>query len=151
MDPRGPLPTEQDFNPWGADDLDAQSAWMNFGGLTIEQAKVKFDANPLIYLEDFMYMGGRAFAYYFPVIDGHLRTVPDQLDDDDNYAMFLACSIANQFDTQDIDDVKRLAPAVLDLANFVLTTIDWFAVTERTRVTEAWTNLICSVEAAIGR
>lgn len=153
MDVQGPLPTEQDFNPWGEDDPDAQWAWKNFGGLTVQQAKAKFTKEPLWYLEDFMFMGGRAFAYYFPVIEDHLRTVPDRLHDDDRHAWFLGCSIARQFDAEAIDHVKPLAPTVINRAQFVLNNIDRFGIleTERIRVVETWTALITRIEAIIGR
>jgi hypothetical protein len=75
------LPTEQDFDPWGGD-LDAQCAWRNFGGLAIDRAKAKFRENPLLYQEDFMFMGTKAFAYYFPVIEEYLRTIPDGIRDE---------------------------------------------------------------------
>ncbi len=75
MDNAAILPTEQHFDPYGGD-LDAQCAWRNFGGLTIEEAKVKFCEHPEIHQEDFMFMGGKAFAYYYPVIDSYLRETP---------------------------------------------------------------------------
>ena len=91
------LPTERDFDPWSGD-LDAQCAWRNFGGLTIEQAKAKFCENPLRYQEDFMFMGGKAFAYYFPVVEDYLRSIPDAASEDDHEAWILAHCIRNQFD-----------------------------------------------------
>ncbi len=35
------LPSERDFDPYGGD-LDAQCAWRNFGGLTLEEATRRF-------------------------------------------------------------------------------------------------------------
>jgi hypothetical protein len=57
------LPTETDFDPYQGD-LDAQCAWKNFGGLTLGEAFVKFEESPETYQEDFMFMGGKAFARY---------------------------------------------------------------------------------------
>ncbi len=51
------------------DDLDCRTAWENFGGLNLPQAYDRFCKNPHYYQEDFMFMGGKAFAYYFPVIE----------------------------------------------------------------------------------
>lgn len=62
------LPTEKDFDPIGGS-LDAQSAWKHFGGLTLEEVNRKFRENPFYYEEAFMWMGGKAFDFYFPVID----------------------------------------------------------------------------------
>jgi len=79
-----PLPTEQPFDPYDGD-LDPQWAWKNFGGLTLEDAKVKFRKRPGIYQADFMAMGGKAFAFDYPVLDTHLRetgfVAPEDRDD----------------------------------------------------------------------
>ncbi|MEM9646820.1 MAG: hypothetical protein AAF989_17650, partial [Planctomycetota bacterium] len=78
------LPSEHDFDPHQGD-LDAQYAWKHFGALTLEEAFRRFRENPEIYQEDFMHMGGRAFAFYFPVLDCFLRETvvlpDDQLGD----------------------------------------------------------------------
>lgn len=66
------LPTERDFLEHHAC-LDAQAAWSNFGGLTLDEAYAKFCDGPEIYLEDFMFMGEGAFGYYFPVLDRFVR------------------------------------------------------------------------------
>ncbi|MEM7010678.1 MAG: hypothetical protein AAF585_04260 [Verrucomicrobiota bacterium] len=66
--PPAPLPTENDFDPFGGD-LDAQCAWKHFGELSLNQAYDIFVSAPNIYQEDFMFMGAVAFDYYFPVID----------------------------------------------------------------------------------
>lgn len=42
------LPSERDFDPYGGD-LDAQCAWRNFGGLTLEEAIRRFRERPEIY------------------------------------------------------------------------------------------------------
>ena len=60
------LPTKADFvsHP---EDLDQICAWEHFGGLTLDQAKTRFAENALYYQEDFMFMGTKAFLFYFPV------------------------------------------------------------------------------------
>jgi hypothetical protein len=150
MDRDSSLPVECDFDPWGGD-LDAQCAWKNFGGLTIHQAKARFRENPLYYQEDFMFMGGKAFAYYFPVIDDYLRTVPDIETDDDHEARILADCIRNQFD-HDLSHVRHLSARVLDLADYVRRNIRRFGAddNERQCVAEAWTDLVRHVRTASG-
>lgn len=142
------LPTERDFDPWNGN-LDAQHAWRNFGRMTIEEAKAKFRQNPLDYQEDFMCMGGRAFAYYFPVIDDYLRTVPEIADYDDHQAWSLAHAIRAQFDGANCPHVRHLASRVRDLADFVCRNIHRFGVDdrERQRVSEAWTELVRHLQA----
>lgn len=119
-----PLPTREDFDAWDGC-LDAQHAWKRFGGLTLDQANAKFREAPDIYQEDFMFMGGRAFAFYFPVIESYLRESPAYVEDDDREAWILAKVIDNQFEVS-LSDVLPLASRVLDLAHFVKANIDRF-------------------------
>jgi hypothetical protein len=146
-----PLPTERDFDPWSGD-LDAQCAWRNFGGLRIDQAEAKFRENPQCYQEDFMFMGGKAFAYYFPVIEDYLRAVPDVVSDDDHESWILAHCIRNQFDRDNLGHVRHLSARVLGLAGFVHNNIRRFGADdeERQRVAEAWTELVRQVQADSG-
>jgi len=142
------LPTQADFDPWG--DLDAQWAWRNFGGLTLDQAHAKFQENPLWYQEDFMFMGLRAFAYYFPVIDHHLRNVPENHDGgDDHQAWILAHAIMQQFEVAHLPILKTLAPAIRDLAAYVQQMIHRFGTTatEQMRVADAWKQVMEQINA----
>jgi hypothetical protein len=81
------LPTERDFDPFG--DLDARHAWRNFGGLSVSEALRKFRENPIHYQEDFLFMGGRAFVFYFPVLDAFLREFRLSEQEDDSQAAII--------------------------------------------------------------
>jgi hypothetical protein len=144
------LPTEHDFDPWGRN-LDAQNAWRNFGGLTLDEAHAKFHENPLNYQEDFMFMGGRAFAYYFPVVEDHLRSDSKSDGDDDREAWILAHCIRMQFDSDNLARVRHLAQRVIELAEFVRDNLHRFGAddSERQRVADAWTELVDHIEAAM--
>jgi len=144
------LPTERDFDPWHGN-LDAQSAWRNFGGLTLDETHAKFRENPLYYQEDFMFMGGTAFEYYFSVVEDHLRGESSSEGDDDREAWILAHCIRTQFDGENLVRVRHLAPRVLELANYVRDNIGRFGAddNEHQRVADAWTELVDHVEAAI--
>lgn len=146
----GPLPGQADFDPWG--NLDAQWAWRNFGGLTLDQAHAKFRENPLYYQEDFMFMGPRAFAYYFPVVDNHLRSVPETDNQHDHQAWILAKCLHNQFDPANLGQVRHLARAVLDLARYVKDEIHRFGEypDEQERVAQAWAELVEQIQAVSG-
>lgn len=115
-----PLPTEPDFAPSGA--LDERCAWRHFGGLTLEEAYGKFSSAPESYQEDFMFMGGKAFAYYFPVIDRFLRATVDIpiTQRGDRQSWILPLCILSQFDGRNRKYVSRLKPSVLDLCEFML-------------------------------
>jgi hypothetical protein len=121
------LPTERDFVPHD-EDLDAQCAWQNFGGLTLDEANRKFREAPESYQEDFMFMGGKAFAFYYPVIDGFLRETPEIPEDEryDRRAWILAHCIANQFERSTLPHVRHLKNEILDLAGFVRRNIALF-------------------------
>ncbi len=143
------LPTERDFDPFRGD-LDAQCAWKNFGGLSIDQAKAKFCENPLNYQEDFMWMGGKAFAYYFPVIEDYLRSATD-VDDDDHEAWILSHCIQMQFDESNLSHVRHLAAQVIDLADFVRDNIRRFGAddNERKHVADAWAELVRHIRTVV--
>jgi hypothetical protein len=120
MDNPTRLPTQQDFDPYG-EDLDAQWAWKNFGGLTVDQAKAKFTQRPEIYYEDFMSMGGKAFAYYYPVIDSFVREVPllPLKDRNEHEVWIVAQCIENQCRGCNDPYIRHLNRDVLDLCRFV--------------------------------
>ena len=120
-----PLPREADFDPFGSD-LDAQSAWRNFGGLSLQDAYTKFCENPEVYQEDFMFMGSRAFHYYFPVVDEYLRSARASEAYNDCQAVLGSC-IAAQFDWKGAQVTATLRGRISDLCDFILGNQDRFA------------------------
>lgn len=138
---RDTLPGEHDFSPFG--DLDSQSAWKHFGRLTLVQANEKFRENPLYYQEDFMFMGGGAFAYYFPVIDRYIRDALDSIEYVSNELLILAHCIRFQFEVDDISKVRHIIGDVLSLSAFVISNIRRFGLdeVEAERVLVAWEEL----------
>jgi hypothetical protein len=127
------LPTESDFlEDHGC--LDAQCAWKNFGGLTLDQAYERFCDNPLHYQEDFMFMGEPAFTFYFPVLDRYVREgIRDRDEDRFEYLSILRDVIwfhfAQSFDEEvvqervrrrDLADEGRLRSQVVNLCEYIL-------------------------------
>jgi hypothetical protein len=122
------LPIELDFDPF-LGDLDAQCAWRNFGGLTLEEAHAKFEECPESYQEDFMFMGGKAFAFYYPVIEQFLRetvTIPEN-ERGDRQSWILPQCIKNQLEGRGKSYVLPLKDAILDLCAFMIENICLFA------------------------
>ncbi len=148
----GPLPTERDFDPYGGD-LDAQVAWRNFGGLTLEQARQRFEENPLYYQEDFMFMGPRAFVYYFSVIEGYLLATIQCDEYDDRQAWILAHVLCQQLTNDATSSVVTLAARIRSLAGFVRSNLQLFAPTpaERARIDAAWADVEGEIESIAKR
>ncbi len=136
------LPTEEDFDPWGGD-LDAQWAWKNFGGLTLDAAKEKFPQKPECYQENFMCMGSKAFAFYFPVIETYLLETPVEFDGWDRCAWILALGIKGQLQRETNSVVLPLLPRIHNLIQFVRENIANFDddEAEQSRILLAWTEL----------
>ncbi len=147
-----PLPTERDFDPYGGD-LDAQCAWKNMGGLTLEQARQRFEENPLYYQEDFMWMGPRAFIFYFPVIEGYLLSTTECDDYDDRQAWILAHAIRQQLTNDATTSVATLVQRMRSLAGFVRGNLQLFAPTpaERARIDAAWADVEGEIESIADR
>lgn len=78
------LPTQDDFDPWHGRP-DANWAYNIFGGLTIPEAIQKYNERQDLYWEAFMFMGGKAFAFYFPVLEHFVYSLPNLTADDDDW------------------------------------------------------------------
>ena len=122
-----PLPTKEDFNPWGPENLDAEHAWQCFGNLTLDEAHARFCECPELYHEDFMFMGGKAYAFYFPVIERFLYEVTEVADvPDDREAWILACGVQRQLRVDTAPALLPLADRIIALAQFVQSNIGRF-------------------------
>ena len=143
------MPTERDFDPAGGH-LDAQCAWRNFGGLSISQALALFRTNPIQYQEDFMFMGSRAFAFYFPVIDTFLREFHLTEHEDDSQAAILGSCVAAQFDWPTASHLKPIYHSIRNLADFVCSHPADLATDpkEQRRITRDWQPVYKALETA---
>ncbi len=133
------LPTEVDFDPFGGD-LDAQRAWKNFGGLTLEEAHALFLTNPLYYQEDFMFMGPRAFVDYFPVIDRYVREVTGVEEGDDCEVAILGSATASQLDDVGGPAWHGVEASARELSAYVLSHLHQYspAPKDQRRIARAW-------------
>lgn len=146
--PPTPLPSQSDFDPFGGD-LDAQSAWRTFGGLSLADAYAKFLNVPESYQEDFMFMGSRAFAYYFPVVDLYLRTVslaPDDLGDCE--AAILGSDISYQLNPKHAPFSAELLEEIESLHTFVIQNLHRYtaAPEDRQNILRKWTQVAEAVQ-----
>lgn len=136
------LPTEEEFDP-PPSQLDAQVAWKNFGGLHLDEAYAKFCEDPPRYQEDFMFMGGSAFAFYFPVVDRYLRETCGHEEDEDSVVRILASCIEMQFLVEGAAVGPELGRKILRLCAHVRAHLAQYASTEpeRAEIDEAWARL----------
>ena len=143
------LPNETDFDPYHGD-LDAQCAWRNFGGLSLDEAFKRFEECPETYQEDFMFMGGKAFAFYFPVIDRFLRKTIElpEAQRGDRQSWILPQCIKNQVEGREFRHVLYLREPVLGLCDFMLNNIALFADdwTDLKEIEEQWHQLKRAVD-----
>ena len=131
---RNQLPTKQDFGAT-AGCLDAFEAWKNFGGLTLDEAYEKFCQAPETYQEDFMWMGGAAFAYYLPLVERYLRETT--LDPNETYEPYeqaevesiwiLASCLETQIASPDLPGRDAIRLRLLDLAKHIRTNLSSYA------------------------
>ena len=136
------LPSESDFDPFGGC-LDAQHAWRQFGGLALEDAYAKFIEGPIFYQEDFMFMGGRAFAFYFPVLDRYLQTYrvgEGPGEKDDSYAAIIGAGFSTQLASPTSRELDSIRDHIRSLAEYVRSHLGLLAeqTDEQRRIDNYW-------------
>ena len=129
--------------------LDAIRAWKHFGGLTFEKAYTVFCKRPDIYQEDFMFMGWKAFGYYFPIIEKYLYEVELQEEGEDSNAWILARAILGQMKLPELKQLGDLRERVLRLCLHVKSDLHQYASEpkEQMEIGEAWAELESFLEA----
>lgn len=141
--PAAPLPGLKDFDPYDGD-LDALYAWKNLGGLTLPQAWEVFADHPIHHEEGFMFMGPVAFAYYFPILDRHLREAQPTDADDDCLAWIIGYGVKMQLETEHRFG-ESLLQEIAELAAFVKGFATQLGLEDRERINRVWDE----VEAAV--
>lgn len=138
------LPTQKDFDPTGCC-LDGNHAWEMFGGLTVEEACIKFWQHPQFYQEDFMFMGGVAFAYYFSVIERYIYEVQidPRFDDEAEAVRVLAHCIIAQLEPDNVKFVKPILDNICRVVVQVRGNLEQYGGCEedRQRVDSSWAKL----------
>lgn len=143
------LPGEADFDPYGGC-LDAQCAWDHFGGLSLTEAHLKFCEHPDLYQEDFMFMGGAAFAYYFPVIERYIREsqVDAEFGIDVEAMWILAHCIKNQIEVSGPRHLEHLRERIDALVDHVRRHPSQYSteLEEQNHVDSAWAELQAALQ-----
>jgi len=134
------FPQEKDFDPHEGC-LDAQCAWKNFGGLSIDEGYAKFCENPGYYQEDFMFMGWKAFVYYLPVIERFLKEVEPEDEYDDCEAWILGCAVESQVEEHKKKISEDIGTRLETLCDSTLARFKVMNLTEKDkkRILKQWT------------
>lgn len=128
------LPTEADFSP-NDGGLISQEAWKNFGGLSLDAAYERFCDRPYLYSQDFEFMGERAFAYYYDVLDRYVREAIEKLDEErlmvlstihrilDVHLIHRSGDLCGEDSREGAVDAKHLPRRVVSLCDYVIPAI----------------------------
>jgi hypothetical protein len=112
------LPSEQEINPEG-NSYDGQTAVDHFLGKTREQIKKELAARLHWYFyEDFIWMGCRAFSYYFPAVADYVTTAEAKVDYQvvENF-----CGVIESRLRFDCARIRESFPAIVRFTDYVLT------------------------------
>ena len=111
------LPTEQEINPEG-NSHDGQVAVAHFLGKTPEQITKELATRLHWYFyEDYLWMGSRAFCFYFPAVADYVTTAKARTDYQvvDNF-----CRVIESRLNSDSAQIRDAVPAILRFAEYVL-------------------------------
>jgi len=111
------LPTEQEINPEG-DSYDGQMAVDHFIGKTPEQITKELGTwLHWHFYEDFLWMGSRAFCFYFPAVADYVATAKAKADYEvvDNFCYVLEFRLHSDF-----AQIRDSFPAIIGFAGYIL-------------------------------
>jgi hypothetical protein len=116
------LPIQEDINPVPAN-LDGQRAVRNFLGKTREQIAKEFAEHGMNYQEDLMFMGSRAFCFYFPAAVNYVASSQGSTDGD--VANCLISVVEHRLE-DDSPEIRDALPHIARFADYVLAHYDGF-------------------------
>jgi hypothetical protein len=76
------LPTREDISPTSGVDLDERAALEHFFGKSQSEAAALFFESPEYFADDLMWMGRKAFAFYFPSLEPYITSQESAGDSD---------------------------------------------------------------------
>jgi hypothetical protein len=96
------LPSAKDISPTGGLDLDEKLALKNFHGKNVKEASDMVFENAFYYQDNFMCMGKKAFAFYFPIYCDYLKSEKSSQDANTVNAILGIIDIRLNFDASSI-------------------------------------------------
>jgi hypothetical protein len=117
------IPTQEDINPI-PENLDGQRAVRNFLGKTRDQGVSEFAGHGMSYQEDLMFMGSRAFCFYFPAAVDYIASSQGSTDGD--VASCLVSVVEHRLE-YDAPEIRDAFPHILRFADHLLAHYDGFA------------------------
>ena len=137
-------PGKGDFDPYEGC-LDALAAWKNFGGLSRAEAYAKFCEMPEVHYEAFLWMGGVAFDFYYPVVERYILESRVSDNNDVEAIWVLAFCLKKQVE---VFPSQHLRDPFLELVSHVRSHLEQYSVDEdeQGRIDSAWYELECAVK-----
>ena len=123
------LPTERDINADGSQD--GQMAVAHFLGKTREQIMKELATRLHWYFyEDYLWMGSRAFCFYFPAVADYVTTAKARTDHQvvDNF-----CRVIESRLNSDFTQIRDSFPTIVRFAEYVLTHFEEYQEDEELR------------------
>lgn len=124
------LPTEQEINPEG-NSYDGQMAVNHFLRKTREQITLELATRLHWYFyEDYLWMGSRAFCFYFPAVADYVTTAKARTDYQvvDNFCWVIESRLKSDF-----AQIRDAFPAIIRFAEYVLTHFEEYQEDEELR------------------
>ncbi len=120
---------------------DIKWAWKNFNGKTLEEACEMMASEPDVYSEDFMWMGGPAFKFYFPAFDRYLRSLPVAMEFANTSGCYIGACIQTHFDRH--QDMSGVHDQIISLCDYVCAHPTHFDedLEEQQEITARWADL----------
>jgi hypothetical protein len=122
------LPTATEIDPYN-DPLDGQTAVRHFLGKTVDDAAAMITKGPLLYLEDFTYMGPRAFCFYLPATLSYLQS--DKATGDSDFCSGVIEIILRRLNhRKDVSSIEPSAYTIRSICQYLDSNWDKFDVNE---------------------
>jgi len=108
------IPTFADISPTKGLSLDEKVAVEHFLGKSVEMAQALFKENSIYYAGDIMWMGTKAFAYYFPAFASYLVSEDARGDADALNSLVGLLTFRSENDPESINLASRVIDTCID-------------------------------------
>ena len=108
------IPTFEDITPTKGLNLDEKVAVEHFLGKSADAAQALFNENSLYYSGDLMWMGPKAFGYYFPAFASYLASETAKGDADALNALVGMITFRSEYEPESMKAVSGVVASCID-------------------------------------